>query len=172
MSGVISIQPGEPYNLTLQLHDGEDSLPKRVLCDLRRADQTLLGSTFELPARGGGLFQEDARTFPTDGTEEIFAFFRVMESDGVTESEIHARAVDRYRLLNEVNVQIPETIIPKQKSITANVRRERIKADVKESDRIVATVDKGENLTGEIKPNERLEGAIKTDGRLEANVRE
>jgi hypothetical protein len=172
MSGVISIQPGEPYNLTLQLHDGADSLPKRVLCDLRKADSSLIGATFELPARGGGLFQEDARTFPTDGTEEIFAYFRVMETDGVTESVIHSRAVDRYRLLNEVSVQIPETIIPKQKSIIANVRRERIKGDVRESEHVVASVDKGDNLTGEMRQNERLEGSLKTDGRLEANVRE
>lgn len=172
MGGEVSIQAGGSYNLTLQLHDGADSLPKRVLCDLRLADQTLIGATFELPSRGDGLFQENAKLFPTDGTKEVFAYFRVMESDGVTESLIHSRAVDRYRLVNEVNVSIPSTIIPKQKSITANVRRDRLQGDVREPERLIASVDKGEGLTGEIKTNERLEGSIKSNGRLDANVRE
>ena len=45
----IPIQAGEAYNLTLELHDGEDSIPKRVFVDLRLPNQQNLEATFELP---------------------------------------------------------------------------------------------------------------------------
>jgi len=172
MAGAISIQSGGAYNLTLQLHDGADSLPKRVLCDLRRADQTLIGATFELPSRGNGLFQENAKLFPTDGTKEVFAFFRVMESDGTTESPIHSRAMDVYKLLTAVNVSIPSTIIPKQKSITANIRLERISAEVEKSKNIDADLVNGVSVGAEVTPKKPLLGDVKSNGRLDANVRE
>ena len=137
----IPIQAGEAYNLTLELHDGEDSIPKRVFVDLRVPNQQNLEATFELPYRGNGIFQEDARTFPSDGTKEVFAYFRVLETDGTTESEIHGRCHDRYKLEATIEVDLPDVVIPKQKVITGEIRSGRI--------------------TGEVRKDARLEGELR-----------
>lgn len=136
----IPIKAGEPYELTLELHDGEDSIPKRVFVDLKRNDQQNIEATFELPYRGNGLFQEDARTFPTDGTKTVFAFFRVFEADGTTESEIHGRSHDRYKLQDTVEVDLPDVVIPKQKTIVGEVRSLRLTGQLRKTSRLTGEV--------------------------------
>ena len=106
------------------------------------------------------------------GAEEVFAFFRVFDSDGVTPSEFHGETYDRYKLDPEVNVSLPTTIIPKQKSIVGEIRSGRLSGEIRENNRLAAQVTETSSVTGAVKNSEHVEGTVKNNGRLEGIVRE
>lgn len=118
---------GDKLNLSLQLHDGEDTFPKRAFVNLYDVAGNVLGSNIELSHVGGGLFLEDTEVMPN--LQTVFAQFSVKEADGTTTSVDHNESIDRYE--KSIPIDLPETIIPKPFAITKKVRSTRVKASVR-----------------------------------------
>lgn len=127
---------GEKLKLTLQLHDGLDTMPNRVFVNLVDCENNNIKSDIELPHLGGGFFFESTELMPNVDT--LFAKFRVLKSDGLTQSVDHSDEVDRYEKL--IPVEIPSSIVPKPFAVTARVSSVRAKVSITKLSIIKVTV--------------------------------
>lgn len=111
---------GDKLFLNLQLHDGTDTMPKRVIVDIYDEAGALVESSIELPHRGGGLFSEDTELMPDKPF--VVAQYRVVEADGSTISTFHSQEVDRFDKADPID--LPEFVTPKPFALQARVRED------------------------------------------------
>lgn len=81
-------------NLSLQLYDGEASLPKVVKCVLRDKLGAVLGSEVILSHVGDGEFKESSTLMPAN--DIVTAHFTVYNVDGITVDTKYSIAKDLY----------------------------------------------------------------------------
>lgn len=157
MSGPIERAVGDKLKLTLQLHDGAESLPKRVFCTLKDELFVDIEPVFEVAHVGNGVFQENTKLMTNIPT--LFAYFRVTESDGTTDSEDHSEEHDRY-----------ERIVPLDLS-TVEIKPFALKGVVA-SGKIEGKISSDARLVGNIREENAIKGIIsgnEIDGEVDGN---
>jgi hypothetical protein len=93
---VVVSQSGEPIYLSLQLSDGDESLPKKVFAKLRDESKATI-ATLELTHIGDGLFVKDDFEFPVN-TDYLTAQYFVYENDGITKDDQYLISYDYFPL--------------------------------------------------------------------------
>lgn len=154
MSGVIERAVGDKLKLTLQLHDGVDTMPKRVFCTLKDEDYVDVVASFEIPHVGGGVFQETDETMPNIDT--LFAYFLVTEDDGVTPSLEHTQEHDRYERVVPLDLSSVEI---KPFNLIGNIQQGAIEGKITSDNRLVGFVRDEDGATGIISGDE-IQGEV------------
>jgi hypothetical protein len=96
---VVTSQSGEPIYLSLQLSDGDESLPKKVFAKVRDESKSTIAN-LELTHIGDGLFVKDDFEFPVN-TDYLTAQYFVYEDDGVTKDDQYLISYDYFPLALE-----------------------------------------------------------------------